>query len=92
MNKTQLKERLRPIVESILREAEPSKSNSYYQTQLGSIDITGRYAPWVQFGSEGQRSNHINLTTESIPVLIAWLKKVQRARAKAEASIPPEAK
>lgn len=91
MNKTQLKERLRPIVESILREDIPIKS-TYYAGQLSKIDIAARYAPWVQFGSEGQRTNNMNLTTESIPVLIAWLKKVQRARAKAEASIPPEAK
>lgn len=91
MNKTQLKERLRPIVESILKEEPPIKS-TYYTGQLSKIDTAGRYAPWVQFGSEGQRTNNMNLTTESIPVLIAWLKKVQRERAKAEASIPPEAK
>ena len=81
--KKTIKSKLKPLVMEVLNEA----STRYYSSELGIIDSSGQYAPWVQFGSEGKRTKHINLTTESIPVLITWLKKVMKERAKVEDAV-----
>jgi hypothetical protein len=48
------------------------------KSELMKVDITSLYSPTIQIrGGESGKTNFINLDSESIPVIIAWLKSIQ---------------
>lgn len=80
----QLTKHLRPLVESILNEVGDQNTINYVTKELAVIDLQNQYAPTVVFKSGGEQTKHISLSTDSIPVIIQWLKKAYKEREKVE--------
>lgn len=65
---------IRPMVKRMLNEDE--NSVNYYKSELSKVVIDPVYGAKVKFfsGDKGQDSKHISLNSESVPIIIAWLK------------------
>lgn len=51
----------------------------YYQLELSKLEENASYAYKIQCSDGfGTKTNHMNLNSESIPVIIAWLKDIQK--------------
>lgn len=65
------------IVKKVLKEE--SSFARYYQSELNRLTIDSEFLPTVKFtNGVGQGTKNLNLNNESIPIIIAWLKSIQK--------------
>jgi flagellar biosynthesis/type III secretory pathway ATPase len=78
--------KLKPLVEQILNEVGDQNTINYVKKELSLINLQDQYAPIVVFknGSDGTATKHIRISTDSIPVIINWLKQSYKERQKVE--------
>lgn len=65
------------IINKVLKEE--SSFARYYQGELNRLTIDSEFLPTVKFtNGNGQGTKNLNLNNESIPIIIAWLKSIQK--------------
>lgn len=71
------------IAENAFKSMMREDKSSYYQNELNKIDINSEYHPNCKIiGGDGSSTKNFNINLDSIPIIIAWLKKVQVAQSK----------
>lgn len=65
------------IVKKVLKEE--SSFARYYQNQLNALKFDTETSPSIVISNGvGQATKNLNLNNESIPILISWLKSIQK--------------
>ena len=52
---------------------------NYYTSELGRLQIDAEYSPTIVVGNgNGQKTKTISINRESLPILIKWLKSIEK--------------